>query len=701
MRASPPLGKAPSPVPAAAVALALTLALAACGGDGASEPTSSSDPDGLPTGSAPITCKDYDGKSVVVKAKTITIRNNSDEQIYPVLATSMNSVNQWVQGCLRSTDPFPTEAVYKLYVNDGKGIPPDSEVTLTLPLYSQLSPGNYVTWWNGGRVLLADRNKRLRNGDDKPATTPAGVTCKGQGTACTLSTYTSPVQFQEDVFAQLSEYTFGDSIVPPKQTTRMLKPENVGYNISYVDHVYMPVAIGVRSNPYIGYSGSAKKPAEFRTALSNFVKTGGLGEGWPVYNMSELRLPGGYNIFAQRNGYLIEDPDVPVKPADGKNPPVLTVMKCIEGQCTPEEQRTMQWGQAVQNIQDLWGSCVDWGSEDISAYTSKKYPQDCPAPQAMQEDLALVKDFFAENHKKYLTMYANKQCTGDPAGSGKIPAHVAEFKFWEAIKHIYGWVPFNEGCGSDANKLVDTKVNGHDHAYLQALYIEDLQYNYRQADVQANTKLAFNPYVKLIHDDLDMSAYAFSVDDAVGFMSELGDGLVFTVGGTQGLENEKSFNYADGFSVGLGVPQALAGRINVPILKKYGVCSLNTDPADPNCNQDKQDVIMPTNSQISGFRVGTVPSYPLKARFTDMEDNVYTIYVREKFAKCTGDLKSCPTNRAQIVDKSACSVMTAKGVKHPKSDTWCDSADPNQQRENDQAVVKNHLSFPVPVKYDN
>ena len=691
----------PTPV-AAALALALTLALTACGGD--DDPVSTTPPPGSggPTANKPIVCKDYDNQDVLVKPKTITIRNNSEGPIYPVLATSMNLKNEWVMACQRTNELIVIDAVYKLYVNDGQGIPPGSEVTLTLPLYSELSSGKYVTWWNGGRVLLADRNKRLRGSEDKPTDTPPSVDCKGVGTTCSLSTYTSPVQFQEDVFAQLSEYTFGDAIIPPGQSTRLLKSENVGYNISYVDHVYMPVAIGVRGNPYIGYSGSAKKLSDFRATLRSFVQPGNLGEGWPLYNMSELRLPGGYNIFAQRGGYLLEDPDVPVKPADGKNPPVLTVLKCLEkdaGCATPEAQRSMQWGQAVQNIQDLWGSCVDWGSEDISQYTSKKYPQDCPAPQAMRDDMVLIKDFFAQNHRQYLAMYANQQCVGDPEGSRKIPAHVAEFKFWEAIKHIYGWVPFNEGCGADANPLAKTTVNGRDHAYVQTLYIEDLQYNYRQATVQANPKLAFNPYVKLIHDDLGMSAYGFSVDDAVGFMSEQGDGLVFTVGGTQGLENDQAFNYADGFSVGLGVPLEIDGKLNIQMIKKYGVCSLGAEPADPNCEQDKQDMIMPVGRLISGFRVGTVASYPLKVRFTDMEDNVYTVFVREKFAKCTGPLSACPANRAQIVDKVACSVITPQGAKHPQSDTWCDNANPNQARDNDQAVVKNHLSYPKPVKW--
>ena len=591
------------------IALLAALALAGCGGSGGSSPGGETAPPpgaGAPKGS--VVCKDYDMQDVTIAPKTITIRNNADEQIYPVLSTSTNAENLWVQGCLRTTEALPTDVVYKLYVNDGQGIPPGSEVTITLPLYSELGPRQYITWWNGGRVLLADRNKRLRNDEDKPLATPAEVTCQAQGTACALTTYASEVQFPEDAFAQLSEYTFGDSDIPAGQAARLLKPANVGYNISYVDHVYMPVAIGPKDNPYIGYSGSVQKPVEFRKALRSFL--GGLGEGWPVYNMSEVRLPGGYNIFAQRGGYLIQDPDVPVQPPDGQNPPVLTVKKCLDKQCTPEEQRSLQWGQSVQNIQDLWGACVDWGNEDLSAYTRKKYPQDCPAPQAMRDKLALVKDFFAENHKKYLAMYDAKQCT----------------------------------------------------------------------------------------DDLGMSAYGFSVDDAVGFMSELGNGLVFTVGGVQGLENARAFNYHDGFDVLLGNP---ADRVpeNKPLLKKYGACSLGQNASDPDCNNVKQDVLMPDANRIVGFRVGTLPSYPMKVRFTDAQDNVYTLLVKEKFAACTGALANCPPNRASIVDSSACSVMTPRGDKHPKSDTWCVGANPNQSRENDEAAIKNHLSFPVPVQY--
>ncbi len=636
---------------------------------------------------ANIECKDYNNKPLILKPKTITIYNNSDSAtIYPVLSTSKNAVNEWIQGCFRTTEPYPTEYVYKLYVNEGTGILPGSSVTITLPLYSEVSPGRYITWWNGGRVVLADKNDRLRNDKDEQLKTPSDVICQGNNTACELSTYSSDVQFPENIYAQLSEYTFGDSIIPVGQSTRLLKPENVGYNISYVDHVYMPVAIGPKNNPYIGYSGSAVPLSVFRNHLESFLTTT-LGQGWPVYNLTELKLPGGYNIFAQRSGTLPPEDNVPVKPKDGF-PPVLTVLSCIQGNCNEEQKKSLHFGEAVQRMQNLWGSCVTW-DEDISKYMTENI--DCS--EDLQQDLGAIQAFFKQNHQQYLQMYADGKCTLTPT-SKPVP-----FNYWQAINHIYGWVPFNEGCGAGANPLVYTQIPGWDHAKIQSMYIHDLQYNYKTAG--SNPDLLFNPYVQLIHDKnyLSMDAYGFSVDDAVGFMSELGDGLVFAVGGTQGLENPKQFNYAGGFSVAIGVPQNKVNDVNSPLIKKYGVCAFNQEPNDLKCLQNKQDVIMPDNSQIAGFRVGTVASYPIKVRFTDLNDNVYSFVVNTKFAPCPDNENpaQCPTNKAEIVDKQSCIVTTSKGDKHPKSNDWCQNANPNQQKE--KQVTKNFISFPQPVDF--
>ncbi|NYT68521.1 hypothetical protein [Pusillimonas noertemannii] len=669
-------------------ALLLTLLLAACGSSDGSDPAEPGPVAGTPPASNVISCKGYDGKQVGVAPKTITIYNNSANTLYPVLATSKNAVNEWIQGCLRTTAPHPTDYVYKLYVNEGEGIPPNSSVTLTLPLYSQLADKRYITWWNGGRVVLADRDERLLGKEDTAMETPNSVTCEGHNTACTLSTYSSNVQFPENIYAQLSEYTFGDSIVPAGQSLRLLKPENVGYNISYVDHVYMPVAIGPKNNPYIGYSGSTQPLAGFRNKLTAFLASTSVGEGWPVYNLDELKLPGGYNIFAQRSGTLPPSDNVPVKPADGY-PPVLTVLNCINGGCTEQQKKSLHYGEAVQRMQNLWGSCVDW-NEDLSAYVT----ENVTCPTDMKDRMAVIKQFFVQNHQNYLNMYSAGQCQGSTPQK-------PTFTYWEAMMHIYGWVPFNEGCGAAANPLADTKIPGWDHAKAQSMYIHELQYNHLQTNVQANPKLLFNPYVQLIHDDLEMNAYGFSVDDAVGFMSELGDGLIFTVGGSEGLENTQQFNYADGFTLAIGVPESKNGRANEALIKKYGVCVLNHDANDLKCEANKQDVDMPNNSQIAGFRVGSVASYPIQVRFTDLNDNVYSLRVNTKFAACTEDMdpSQCPANKSGIVDKASCLVTDSKGVKHAKSDDWCVNANPNQQRE--KQLTKNYLSFPQPVDFMN
>ena len=96
--------------------------------------------------------------------------------------------------------------------------------------------------------------------------TPGAVTCQGQNTSCALSAYSSEVQFPENIYARLSEYTFGDAIIPEGQKP-LLKPDHVGYNISYVDHVYLPIGIGPKNNPYIGYSGSVQPLPTFANAL--------------------------------------------------------------------------------------------------------------------------------------------------------------------------------------------------------------------------------------------------------------------------------------------------------------------------------------------------------------------------------------------------------------------------------------------------
>lgn len=668
-------------------------------------------------------CKDYNFKDVVIPPKQISITNNSDRVIYPVLTTSPHPVDQWLQACARdTTNNYAVTHVEKLYVNEGQGIPPNSSVTITLPLFStrtptQSDPDTYITWWNGGRAVLADENNNLVVPRiDTKSTVPADVSCSAQGTTCALSEYTSEVQFLPDVYAQLSEYTFGNVNPPPGQSQPLLVPENVGYNISYVDHVYMPVAIGPKGNPYIGYNGSAMPLQQFKTTLQTFLDSP-LGTGWPVYNLfpngaaGDVRLPGGYNIFAERAGVLDPSANVPVKPVRGDGitvPPVLTVQQCIAGGCTNQQQLDLHFGDAVQRIQNLWGSCVtgwDWGPGNTQGtyVTQPLAPNECAtaigATASISQQLTQIRDFFQANFDNYNALWAAGKCS-DP--DPKNPVRVPAFTFMQAITHIYGWVPFNEGCGADANKLADTVgPNGMTHAQIQPIYIHDLQYNYQQPYAKADLNLVFNPYVQLIHDPaaLNMNAYAFSVDDGVGFMTELGSGLNFTVGGTNGLDNKQQFSYQNGFTLKLGEPSEIP--YGQSMITKYGVCVVGADAADPNCTQDKEDVTMPT-IRIPGFRVGTVASYPIVVRFTDLKGNRYIVPVTQPFQTCKLDSTGVchPANAAALVDQANCKVLTPSNTVHADSTRWCTGVDPNETAPvNQPQLIQNYLSFPVPVDY--
>src|SRR5262249_17967625 len=57
---------------------------------------------------------------------------------------------------------------------------------------------------------------------------------------------------------------------------------NLNYNVSYVDQIYLPLAIGpIRKDKDIGYMGTTMEVNKFRTAMKAFSEN---GQKWPVYN---------------------------------------------------------------------------------------------------------------------------------------------------------------------------------------------------------------------------------------------------------------------------------------------------------------------------------------------------------------------------------------------------------------------------------
>ena len=121
------------------------------------------------------------------------------------------------------------------------------------------------------------------------------------------------------------------------------------------------------------------------------------------------------------------------------------------------------------------------------------------------------------------------------------------------MSNLYGYVSF---CGNALPSTGDPKFE----AYIR------LQYNYQNV---ANFAQAFNPYTALIHQLLQMNVYAFSVDDLDAFIRSVGNGLVITVGGPNGLSNTSQYNRSLLTTVSPGAPPPGPQ----PYFTHYGVCS--------------------------------------------------------------------------------------------------------------------------------
>lgn len=667
-----------------------------------------------------IKCRDLNDNPYTVENKLITIINNSDTAIYPVINSSANEINEWRMACERVNQPTYTQKFeYRAYVNWPEGLAPGQSVTLTVPLYTLLNGATtdeQITWWNGGRLFMSDKKAGLesiyKEDSAHPIRVDDNLACVNDGSNCHLQIFANITTdakgkqttkgLPETIPGQLSEFTFGASIKPEGFAThdrRLLIPDNVNYNISYVDHTYLPVAIAPKSNPYIGYTGSIMPLTEFRKRMALFLKEEGLG--WPIFNMEKefpgvVKIPGGYNVFQLRKGI------------QHNGEPVLT-----------------PFGKSVQDMQNIWAACVPG---EFSGLGDK-----APAcPKFMEKELNEIYDFFKENERRYTENYNSRfACATDDYPE---PTYFDDLSI---LAHIYGWVPFNEVCGAGKNDLNSAdpealeKSSGKEqaaiieaakklHHDLQMDYIKKLQYSF----IDNPKGVLFNPYVKLIHDPkyLGMDAYAFSIDDAVGFMSELGTGLNFTVGGDAGLNAAKyqggefngiKFTYSPkepgGFVVSLGSPynEKWKGPIE-PLWASYGACVIPQGATD--CVV-KGVVNMPPalNSTtvfppISAFRIGTI-RYPVKVEFKDRDPkgvNTYSFVVDHDFTAPAKEKKTNPDNGiiTQYYDIiKDCKVMDATGKVNAESTTiWC-GVTAYTQEDPKQRGQRSFIGAPKPVKF--
>ncbi|HEY2235779.1 MAG TPA: hypothetical protein VGK01_20065, partial [Candidatus Angelobacter sp.] len=233
--------------------------------------------------------------------KVITIYNNfTDHAVFPVIQAGIQNPDPWLQALFNDNSHTYAETHYsRVYVNPVRGIPPGGHVSVTVPWYSKLlnDPDTYADWYNGCRIVLFDTAEALsqaRDCRDRPPNPcngeePLRFTDDSPPISC--NGCSEPLAFFKDRLAygpqypfQLVEYTFADvgTVGPPH-----IIDLNVGYNVSYLDQVYLPVALAAcgtepcnSPDPFaVGYLGTTKELSDFRRILTEFSTT----EGWPQY----------------------------------------------------------------------------------------------------------------------------------------------------------------------------------------------------------------------------------------------------------------------------------------------------------------------------------------------------------------------------------------------------------------------------------
>jgi hypothetical protein len=570
---------------------------------------------------------------------TIQIYNNSkDFTIYPVLfAGAQSATDTWIQACFNLTDdqlkdnPYPRANQYRMYINccaNGEnGIPPGGSVTITLPLYSPLVasikpalPGQLIDWWQGGGINFyrapatstSPPTALQQHWDADQPTNEVQPTGKPTCNNCSLHFYNAPASIPNNDPQQLAEYTLGAQPINPDhdkpgQPARLWVPNNVDYDVSYVNYVYMPAVMEPFGNPLIGYIGSPSGIADFNMAITKWLASS-LGSDWPLYkgndgNVVSGKIPSALEIFL--NTAAFDNTNVFI-PAPAQSQPI------------------MEMGME-------WDSCVNHqGGDPICSL------------------IRSVTDLLEANYANYQNTGLNDPntwknvwlCSGPPV----------EKTDQLLLAHLYGWTPFLGDCkNTAANQLYDTP--GYNDPNKPVNYevvksdFDQLQY---WVNVLKGEYGAFDPYVALVHGPDYINApytYAYSVDDAVGNMQTDGTGLIIAVGGSDNLPNPDhatpNVNFPFGYS------SSYDGGIH---FTKYGRCTAtpdtptvtyftsfavpegieNTQRSVVNCTISMQD----SRGRIYLFKLkGLPPSFPTNPFPTPKE----RMTVNRQFIDCAGD----------------------------------------------------------------
>lgn len=527
-----------------------------------------------------------------VPTKAITIYNDSPNTIYPVIGTgAMSNRDIWLQNNFAdSINSYAQTNLYRIYVNvqngQVQGIPPNGSAIVKVPFYNTLAssplPGSsnqYVDWWNGGQIYIYDQVQNVQaaynldvNGHASTKfynAAPVISLCDNNGVNCKVvhqNIYSANTNSNGGAIGlplndpyQLAEYTFGGLV------NGSIDPTQVDYDVSYVNDLYLPVAIEPAGNPGQGYTGTIQSVESFRNTLIGWLTNDPNGKNWPVFSNPN----GGFssaNPKVPSSNYIWTPGISLVDYNDNANSDILKIQN---------QQAT------------LWNYCINPVMYPL--------PASFPVPSAAEcQDINSIYPLFEQS---YVSAYG--QAPSSPSANN-------------LLGDVYG---FN----AVTNNNVRPGITGFfpiDIINADKPADDRLEYSYQSYGSKENPLPAadtFDPYVQLIHGASENNLnipyiYAFPYDDAAGNTQVTGTGLIITVGGSKQLPNPNP-NVPVGPSnaaVMLGAPSK-----NGPIWNQYGVCTVKPNQVFAN-GKVGQNISIPITA-----------TYPCTISMTDNNGQLY------------------------------------------------------------------------------
>lgn len=529
--------------------------------------------------------------------KTITIYNDSPETIYPVIGTgAMTGGDQWLRAYFQDQqNNYAQSNIYRIYVNvqngQVQGIPPNGYASVQIPFYNPLesspqpsAPNQYIDWWNAGQIYVYDQQANVQAAYQADVNGAAPVQLYGTAPVITVCDANSSCQpINQNIYPaavdssnnpiglpvndpdQLAEYTFGQLNGNTVDTTI------VDYDLSYVNELYLPMAIEPAGDSSVGYTGTTMSVGNFRNTLINWLQNDPNGQNWPV--------------FFNSNGGL------------GPNNPKVPSTNYVWGysnELAPASKiNTMQ-----NQLDNLWNYCIN--------PTGYPLPANTPVPPSAEcQDINTIYPLFEQSYE---------------GAYGAQPSPPSENNL---LQDVYGF-----------NAVTNNSVTGPfpvDTITADKPADDRLEDSYQTYASLASADI-FDPYVELIHgtsaNDLNIPyVYAFPYDDAAGNTQVEGTGLIITVGGGTQLPNPNpnipSPPNSSTVSVMLGAPGA-----NGPSWNQYGVCTSTPDQAFSN-GDTGENILIPltatypctisitdSNNQLYQFTLTQAPPFT-KADITD------------------------------------------------------------------------------------